>query len=106
MYSEKECNELLSSVDQENIPFMQVFNSWKHNKALASIALSPQLGRIAAELLNVPSVRLYQDAIFVKRSGDGPTQWHSDLSMAPFDSNFLVTVWIPLHFVPSTVTLN
>ena len=47
------------------------------------------------------SVRLYQDALFVKRSGDGPTRWHSDLNMAPFDTNDFVTCWIPLQKVPS-----
>ena len=52
-------------------------------------------------LTGVPSVRLYQDSLFVKRSGDGPTQWHSDLNQTPFDGNDFITCWIPLQDVPS-----
>jgi hypothetical protein len=48
----------------------------------------------------VPAVRVYQDALFIKRSGDGPTRWHSDLNMAPFDTNDFLTCWIPLQSVP------
>lgn len=49
-----------------------------------------RFGHVAAQLLGVPRVRLYQDSIFTKRSGDGPTLWHSDLNMAPFDTNDFV----------------
>ena len=51
------------------------------------------------------AVQIYQDALFVKRPGDGPTQWHSDLNIAPFDTNDFITCWIPLQFVPSEVKL-
>ena len=44
----------------------------------------------------VPRVRLYQESTFLKRSGDGPTLWHSDLNMAPFHTNDAVTLWLPL----------
>ena len=97
----KDCEILLSQIDQENIPFMQLFNSWKKSKVLASIALNPSLGKVASKLLGVEAVRLYQDSIFVKRAGDGPTQWHSDLSLTPFDTNDMITVWIPLQTIPS-----
>ena len=55
---------------------------------------------VLAKHAGTKSVRLYQDALFVKRSGDGPTRWHSDLNMAPFDTNDFVTCWIPLQKVP------
>ena len=38
--------------------------------------------------------------MFLKRVGDGATRWHSDLHMAPFDTNHMVTVWIPFDAVP------
>lgn len=50
-----------------------------------------RFGHVAAQLLSVPRVRLYQDSTFMKRSGDGPTLWHSDLNMAPFDTNDVVS---------------
>ena len=45
-------------------------------------------------------MRLYQDSLFLKRPGDGPTHWHSDLTMAPLDTNAFVTCWLPLQTVP------
>ena len=46
-------------------------------------------------------MRLYQDSMFLKRPNDGATRWHSDLHMAPFDTNAMVTAWIPLDPVPA-----
>lgn len=97
----EECEKELSKIDSEDIPFMQVFNIWRNSQSARNIALSPILGKIAADLLGVDSVRLYQDSIFMKRPGDGPTMWHSDLNMCPFDTNDFVTCWIPLQEVPS-----
>lgn len=34
-------------------------------------------------------------------SKDGPTLWHTDLATSPLDSNDMVTVWIPLTYVPA-----
>ena len=38
-----------------------------------------------------------QSTVFLKRPGDGPTHWHSDLNMVPIDTNQFVTIWIPLR---------
>ena len=64
-----------------------------------------ELGRIASELLGVPSVRLYQDGFF--RKGDtaaaqigilnNPTNLHRDLEMAPVEADIHGTFWCPLH---------
>ena len=75
---------------------MQLFNIWRSSPAAYDIVHSPSLGKIAADLLGVDAVRIYQDAVFIKRAGDGPTLWHSDLNMCPFDTNDFVTCWIPL----------
>mmetsp|Transcript_30867 Transcript_30867/g.29717 ORF Transcript_30867/g.29717 Transcript_30867/m.29717 type:complete len:206 (-) Transcript_30867:83-700(-) len=50
--------------------------------------------------MDVQSVRLYQDSVFHKRVQDGPTPWHSDARMAPFDTSNMVTFWIPLQHIP------
>lgn len=42
-------------------------------------------------------MRLYQTCGFVKEPGHGQTNWHSDLRMAPFDTNDFVTAWVPLR---------
>lgn len=99
--SMEECQQLLTSSGESEFPFMQLFNIWRKSASVRSIALSPILGKIAAELLGCDGVRLYQDSVFTKRPKDGKTHWHSDLNMAPFDSNQLITFWIPLQDVPS-----
>jgi len=81
-------------------PFHQLFNTWKRNSKAKSFILHKSLGKIAAQLLDVDAVRLYQDSVFVKEPGAGPTEWHSDLKMAPFNSNDFVTFWLPLVPVP------
>jgi len=80
-------------------PFLQLFNTWRTNEEAARFILHRELGKVASQLLDVPRVRLYQDSLFVKEPGCGPTEWHSDLRMAPFCSNELVTCWIPLQSV-------
>jgi len=96
----EECREALEEYDVL-LPFLQVFNSWRVDAVVRAVASSPRLARTAATLLGVPRVRLYQDSMFLKRSGDGETRWHSDLHMAPFDTNHMVTAWIPLDHVPA-----
>jgi len=95
-----ECQKLLHNVPADTIPFMQLFNLWYGSEGARSVALAPELGRVAATLLGCSAVRVYQDSLFVKRRGDGPTSWHSDLNMAPFDTNDFITCWIPLQPVP------
>ena len=51
--------------------------------------------------MDVSSVKLYQDSLFHKRSGDGPTPWHSDARMAPFDTSKMISFWIPLMDIPN-----
>lgn len=96
-----DCESMLKGVDQEDVPFMQLFNLWYGSEEARQLVLSPDLGYIAAKLLGVNAVRVYQDSLFAKRPGDGPTRWHSDLNMAPFDSNDFLTIWIPLKAIPS-----
>ncbi|KAJ8900756.1 hypothetical protein NDN08_000057 [Rhodosorus marinus] len=89
-----EAKESLETVDNDKIPFLQLFNLRKMNP---SLLIPEQLAQAAATLLGSKRLRVYQDSIFVKRGGDGPTLWHSDLNMAPLDTNRFVTAWIPLH---------
>lgn len=89
--------------DAGGLPFLQHFNAWRADPPLPSVrelCLSPLLGRTASVLLDAPVVRLYQDALFHKRAGDGGTPWHSDARMAPFDASRMVTFWMPLQCVP------
>lgn len=97
-----DCRQQLHRLQRRGeLPFLQYFNLHRSDRRLRAFALSPRLGFWAAELLGVDRVRLYQDALFVKRPGHGPTHWHSDLPLTPFDTNSFVTVWLALTPVPA-----
>jgi hypothetical protein len=98
----EECQAILKEKAQpDDIPFLQLFHLWREHEIAKQLALSPELGKLAAQLLGVNKVRLYQDSLFVKRPMDGATEWHSDLNMVPLDTNDYITCWIPLQNIPS-----
>jgi hypothetical protein len=101
-----DADELEDELDEAgaSVPFLQVFNGWRAGCAAARrLACSERLVHAAAALLGVEprAVRLYQDALFVKRPGDAHTSWHADLAMSPLDCNSFVTLWVPLAPVPA-----
>lgn len=82
------CRAKLKALEgRGEVSFLQFFNLHRRSKRLRSIATSRRFAYWASKLLGVPRVRLYQDALFWKRPGDGATDWHSDLGLAPFDTN-------------------
>ena len=99
-HSIEQCQQELERlrVPWDSLPFLQFFNTWRTVESVEKLARD--LGHAAAILLNVPSVRLYQDAVFWKRAGDGPTPWHTDARMAPFDTSHMITFWISLEPYP------
>jgi ectoine hydroxylase-related dioxygenase (phytanoyl-CoA dioxygenase family) len=80
------------------VPFLQHFHAWQSIPEVKDLAC--RLAQVAATLMDVPSLRLYQDSLFWKRPGDGPTPWHTDARMAPFDTSCMMTLWIPLQPIP------
>ena len=80
------------------MPFLQYFNTWRELPSVLDVARD--LAATASVLMDCDSIRLYQDSLFWKRAGDGPTPWHTDGRMAPFDTSLLVTFWIPLCDIP------
>jgi len=102
----EECQGMLESlgIDTSNdLPFLQHFNTWRAStnstSSVRKLCLSHYMAQTASILLNTPTVRLYQDSLFHKRVGDGPTPWHSDARMSPFDTSAMITFWIPLQKV-------
>jgi ectoine hydroxylase-related dioxygenase (phytanoyl-CoA dioxygenase family) len=99
----QECQDRLESLGiTASLPFLQYFNMWRRMESIEGLAHS--LGEAASVLLDVPTVRLYQDSLFWKRTGDGPTPWHVDARMAPFDTSHFITFWFPLEPVPADGT--
>lgn len=95
-----DCRKALDrlGIPSDQLPFLQYFNTWRRLASVKKLALD--LAETASILLDVPSVRLYQDSFFWKRSQDGPTPWHVDARMAPFDTPSMLTLWVPLHDIP------
>lgn len=80
--------------------FLQISNIWQRSEAVQTFAFSPDLARIAAELLGVRSVRMYHDQALYKEPSGGHTPWHADQYYWPFATDRCVTVWIPLQDTP------
>jgi ectoine hydroxylase-related dioxygenase (phytanoyl-CoA dioxygenase family) len=90
----------LAERDTYGKAFLQVTNLWQDSERVLEFVSSPRLARIAAQLLQVPSVRLYHDQALYKESGGGITPWHADQYYWPFSTDRCVTVWVPLQETP------
>ncbi len=77
--------------------FLQIENIWRHDPVVSGLVHSPDLARLAAELLGVRSVRLYHDQALYKEARGGLTPWHYDQYYWPFESDRCCTLWIPLQ---------
>ena len=80
--------------------FLSLELIWPDNALLRAYVLSPRLGQISADLLDVPAVRLYHDNVLAKQSGCGRTPWHFDDHHFPLDTNDVVTAWVPAQPIP------
>lgn len=86
---------------REVMPLLQVLNTHRFNPVLYELATSYRMAQVAAQLLQVPSVRLYQSAMFIKDDNElnQETVYHNDLNMIPLDTgpgNYL-TFWCPIR---------
>ncbi len=80
--------------------FLQVGNIWRKDEAVARFVCAQRFAKIAADLLEVPAVRLYHDQALFKEAGGGRTPWHQDMYYWPLDTDRTITMWMPLVDVP------
>lgn len=83
-------------IDDYSKLFIQVTNVWRLSHAARRLVFARRFARIAARLLDVPSVRLYHDQALFKPPGAGRTPWHQDRWYWPLDTDRSVTMWIAL----------
>lgn len=76
--------------------FVQMFNLWRHNDAARAFVFAERFASVAAELLEVPAVRLYHDQALFKEPGGGFTPWHQDQFYWPLETDRTITMWMPL----------
>lgn len=77
--------------------FVQCMNLWEDHPEVAPLTFHPKLGQAAAELLQVPSVRLWHDQALYKRAGGRPTDAHQDHPYWPMQETASLTAWIPFE---------
>lgn len=80
--------------------FLQVWNLWEQDSAVARFTLARRFAKIAAELMGVTGVRIYHDQALFKEPGGGHTPWHQDQYYWPLDTDKTVTMWMPMVDVP------
>ena len=80
--------------------FLSLEMAWLDNPLVRGYVLSPRIAKICADLLDVPSVRLYHDNILSKEPGCGRTPWHYDDHHFPLATDDVVTAWIPAQPIP------
>jgi ectoine hydroxylase-related dioxygenase (phytanoyl-CoA dioxygenase family) len=83
-------------IDDYSRLFTQVTNIWRVNEDARRVVFERHFASVAAELLGVPSVRLYHDQALFKPPGAGRTPWHQDRYYWPLDTDRTVTMWLPL----------
>ncbi len=75
--------------------FIQCMRLWETSRAVRPLTCHRALAGIAAQLLGVTSVRLWQDQALYKESGGLATTPHQDLTFWPFGHEPLISAWIP-----------
>lgn len=76
--------------------FTQKINLWASDPVVRPLVLSPDLGRIAAQLSGCSGVRVYLDQALVKEPYANPTAFHIDVPFWAFTSPDALTIWIAM----------
>ena len=82
---------------------LQIWNLWTVDEATRRFVFARRFAQVAADLMGVPSVRIYHDQALFKESGAGRTPWHQDQFFWPLDSDKMVTMWMPLVDVSAEI---
>jgi hypothetical protein len=77
--------------------FVQCMNLWEDHPEVAPLTFHPKVGQAAAELLQVPAVRLWHDQALYKQPGGRPTDPHQDHPYWPMRETASITAWIPFE---------
>ena len=98
-------SQVASSPDDPG-SFIEDFRRWNDVPAIEDLARSSAAGRIAAELMGSPTVRLFHDHVLVKEGGTKQrTPWHQDQPYYNVDGRG-VSAWIPVDPVPEAGCLE
>lgn len=87
--------------------FVEDFCNWQIIQEYQQFIYDAALGRIAAQLMQSKSARLYHDHLLVKEPGTKQvTPWHQDQPYYNIDGTQNVSMWIPVDPVSRYSTLE
>ena len=102
--------EIVTELNYQNKPmherstygkaFIQIGNVWLKSEVVQRFVMARRFAKVAAELMGVDGVRIYQDQALFKEPGGGHTPWHQDQIYWPLDTDKTITMWMPI--VPIT----
>ena len=76
--------------------FYQALNIRFDSKGVEKFCLSKRLGKIAADLMKIDTVRIFHEQAIFKYPGDTKSYWHQDQFFWPLDTNLHIGMWMPL----------
>jgi hypothetical protein len=66
------------------------------HEGMRRLILSPEIGRMGAELAGVEGLRVWHDQALFKPPFGNPTGWHLDVPYWSFDSRDALSIWVAL----------
>ena len=90
---------LLSDKSLYEQSFIQCMRLWETSPDVRSLSCHPGLAGIAAQLMRVRSVRMWQDQALYKEPGGRETTPHQDQTFWPIGQEPLISAWIPFDDV-------
>jgi ectoine hydroxylase-related dioxygenase (phytanoyl-CoA dioxygenase family) len=79
--------------------FVQCMRLWETNALVRDLSCNAILAGIAAQLLEVDSLLLWQDQALYKEAGGRETDPHQDQTFWPIGDSKLISAWIPFDKV-------
>jgi len=76
--------------------FDQLLNLWQTDAEVKKIMLDERIGKMAADLANVDSIRVWHDQALFKRPWANPTGWHLDTPFWSFSDKNAISIWVAL----------
>ena len=76
--------------------FLQVGSLRLMDGECATFVTAQRFAEVAARLMGVDGVRVYNDQALFKEPGGGHTPWHQDQVYWPLDTDSMITMWMPL----------
>lgn len=76
--------------------FDQLLNLWQTDDEMKKLMVDERIGKMAAQLAGVDSIRIWHDQALIKRPWANPTSWHLDTPFWSFSDRKALSIWIAL----------